>query len=77
MLLLLPTIVPARSELSKPDSVCQDSSAVEQGHTFWSRYNVARMGAIGIAGGTMVYSAGVWWVNDYRPFHWWNAPWFG
>lgn len=77
LLLLLPTIVPARSELSKPDSVCQDSSAVEQGHSFWSRYNVARMGAIGIAGGTMVYSAGVWWVNDYRPFHWWNAPWFG
>jgi hypothetical protein len=34
------------------------------------------MASIVIAGGTMAYSAGVWWVNDYSRFHFWNAPWF-
>ena len=45
-------------------------------HSFWSRYNISRLATIGIAGGTLVYSAGVWWVNDYRPFHYTQAPWF-
>jgi hypothetical protein len=43
---------------------------------FWSRRNLSRVGTIGIAGGTMIYSAGVWWVNDYRPFHYTQGPWF-
>jgi hypothetical protein len=58
------------------DSTAVESPAAGGDHAFWSRYNIASMGSIGIAGGTMVYSAGVWWVNDYRPFHLYNAPWF-
>ena len=45
------------------------------GHPFWSRYTTATLGAVAIAGGTLAYSAGVWWVNDYRPFHYYQAPW--
>ncbi len=71
--------LPARAGtiLRVPDSLMQDTPAPADSHAFWSKYNVARMGAIGIAGGTMIYSAGVWWVNDYRPFHFLTAPWFG
>ena len=73
--LAVPTF--AEVPIATSDSLNSDTSVVVGRHTFWSNYNIARMGAIGIAGGTMVYSAGVWWVNDYRAFHWWNAPWFG
>ena len=45
-------------------------------HPFWSRYNMAKVATIGLAGGTLAYSAGVWWVNDYRPFHFETGPWF-
>ncbi len=66
----------AASPLAVPDSVQTGDTHADSSHAFWSKYNVARMGAIGVAGGTMAYSAGVWWVNDFKPFNFWNAPWF-
>jgi hypothetical protein len=63
-----PQTVPADS--TRPDSL--------QGkHEFWSRWNIARLGAVVLVGGTLAYSAGVWWVHDARPFHFWNEPWWG
>jgi len=43
---------------------------------FWSRHNIARLGAFAMVGGTLVYGAGVWWVHDSRPFHFWNEGWW-
>jgi hypothetical protein len=48
----------------------EDTTGNQLRHTF------SRIAAIGVAGGTLVYSAGVWWVNDYRPFHYTQGPWF-
>ncbi len=70
--LLLLTAIQA---LARPSDTTATAPADSVDRSFWSRYNMARVGAIGIAGGTMVYSAGVWWVNDYRPFHYYKAPW--
>jgi len=69
LLSLLFTHPAAPQALQTPDDVIMD-------HTFWSRYNMATVGAAGLAAGTIAYSAGVWWVNDYRPFSFTNAPWF-
>ena len=57
------------------DSTVSDSASA---HGFWSRYNLSRMGAAGIVGGSLLYSAGVWWVNDFHSFHldpskWWET----
>ncbi len=32
--------------------------------------------AAGLAGGTLAYSAGIWWINDYRPFAFTQGDWF-
>jgi hypothetical protein len=41
-----------------------------------TRHTLSRVAAIGVTGGTLLYSAGVWWINDYRPFHYTQGPWF-
>ncbi|RPI18511.1 MAG: DUF2279 domain-containing protein, partial [Acidobacteria bacterium] len=40
-----------------------------------SRHTAATVASFGLVGGTLAYSAGVWWVNDYRPFHYYESPW--
>jgi hypothetical protein len=57
------------------DSTRTDSLQVD--HSFFSRWNIARLGAFTLVAGTLVYGAGVWWVHDSRPFHFWNEPWWG
>ncbi|HEX9007495.1 MAG TPA: hypothetical protein VF889_09385, partial [Bacteroidota bacterium] len=47
-------------------------------HGFWSRYNMSRVAAAGLLGGSLAYSAAIWWVNDFRPWHhdhsgWWDT----
>ncbi len=78
ILTLLTTIVLLRStafpQTSPADSISTDSSYVD--HSFWSRWNMARLGAVALVGGTLVYGAGVWWVHDTRPFHFWNEGWW-
>jgi hypothetical protein len=64
----------AFSQIAPADSVVTDTSRVD--HSFWSRWNIARMGAATLVAGTLIYGAGVWWVHDYRPFHFWNVPWW-
>ncbi len=39
---------------------------------------MSRVAAAGLLGGSLAYSAGIWWVNDFRPFHhdpsaWWET----
>ena len=58
------------SGASSPDSSLQ--------YAFWSRYNLSKVGSVGLVGGSFAYAAGVWWVNDFRSFHldpsrWWDA----
>jgi hypothetical protein len=40
------------------------------------RRTASHVATIGVVGGTLAYSAGVWWVNDFRPFHYTVGPWF-
>ena len=76
-LLALVMIVRATAlpQTATTDSVQTDTLRAD--HGFWSRYNIARLGAFALVGGTLVYSAGVWWVHDTRPFHFWNEEWWG
>jgi len=61
---------------SPPDSLAADSSYAT--HSFFSRYNMASVASVGLVGGSLAYAAGVWWVNDFSPFHhdpsgWWDT----
>jgi len=57
------------------DSLRTDTARVVD-HSFFSRWNIARLGAATLVAGTLIYGAGVWWVHDYRPFHFWNVGWW-
>ncbi|MFH1194218.1 MAG: DUF2279 domain-containing protein [bacterium] len=50
----------------------QDSTEVvdstEISHSFWSKYNMSKYAAGGMALGTLGYAYGVWWKNDFRSF---------
>lgn len=70
IVLLRSTAVP---QTAPADSIRTDSTLVD--HSFWSRWNIARLGAVALVGGTLVYGAGVWWVHDTRPFSFWNSGW--
>ena len=71
MTLLLHAV--ALPQTSPIDSTRTDTARVD--HSFWSRWNIARLGAFTLVAGTLVYGAGVWWVHDTRPFHFWNEGW--
>jgi hypothetical protein len=72
MFLLRTTAFP---QTALPDSATTDSVRVD--HSFFSRWNIARLGALTLVGGTLVYGAGVWWVHDTRPFRFWQEYWWG
>lgn len=55
--------------LAQPPADSTDTS-------YWIRRTISHAATIGVVGGTLAYSAGVWWVNDFRPFHFTQATWF-
>ncbi|MCX6149680.1 MAG: DUF2279 domain-containing protein [Ignavibacteriales bacterium] len=56
-----------------PDfAIAQPDTNIDLTNSFWSRHNLAKVGTLGIAGGTLIYSWGVWWKNDYKPFKFFN-----
>lgn len=72
LLLLLVAHVPCYSS-PIPDSTVSDTTSE---HGLLSRYSLSRVAAGGLVGGSLVYAAGVWWVNDYRGFHYDPSPWW-
>jgi hypothetical protein len=57
-----------------------DSAAVDTAaqHGFWSKYSLSKYAAGTLVGGSLVYAAGIWWINDFRPYHhdpsgWWDT----
>jgi hypothetical protein len=65
---------PSFAQSVPADSTQADS--LQAGHSFWSRYTLSKVGAVALVGGTLAYGAGVWWVHDTRPFHFWDAGWW-
>lgn len=56
-------------------SFAQDSTMVDtptHSNSFWSRYNLSKLGASAVPLGTLGYGYAVWWKNDYRSFHLFN-----